>query len=329
MAKIIITDCDHDSIAVEQALATERGIELVLAQCRTEDEVIAAAAGADAIVVQYAPITDRVLTALPNLKAIGRYGVGVDTVDVEAATAHGVAVCNVPDYGTEDVSDHAIALALAVSRGLIQLDRGIRRGNHVLAPAQPLHRFITRTFGVVGLGLIGAATARKAKALGFDVIGSDPTLTVGTTTEAGVRVVSFEEVLSCADVISLHVPLNKHTYHLINKETLKLVKPTASLVNTCRGGVVDTDAIVEALSNGTLKSAGLDVLEEEPVPADHPLALLDNVLLTPHAAWYSEESYSELKHRALENVADVVARTQPRNVLNPEVLDAIFAKENV
>ncbi|PYI39131.1 C-terminal binding protein [Arthrobacter psychrolactophilus] len=326
MAKIIITDCDHSSIAIEQSLAAERGIELVLASCKTEDDVIAAAADADAIIVQYAPVTDRVLAALPGLKAIGRYGVGVDTLDVEAATARGVAVCNVPDYGTEDVSDHAIALALALSRGLGQLDRGLRRGDATLTPAQPLHRFSTRTFGVVGLGLIGAATARKAGALGFDLIGFDPTLKTGTVTKEGVRVVGLEEVLRQADVVSLHVPLNKATHHLIDSETLGFFKSTAVLVNTCRGGVVDTTALVTALSTGALKGAGLDVLEQEPLDVASDLAALDNVILTPHAGWYSEESYSELKYRTLENVSDIVRGVRPRNIMNPTVLDSLLSQ---
>lgn len=328
MAKIIITDCDHSSIAIEQALAAERGIELVLASCKTEDEVIAAAADADAIIVQYAPVTDRVLAALPQLKAIGRYGVGVDTLDVEAATARGVAVCNVPDYGTEDVSDHAIALALALSRGLGQLDRGLRRGDASLTAAQPLHRFSTRTFGVVGLGLIGAATARKAGALGYDLIGFDPMLEAGSITAEGVRVVGLAEVLSQADVVSLHVPLNMATHHLINSESLALFKPTAVLVNTCRGGVVDTEALVTALQSGVLQAAGLDVLEQEPLDISSDLAGLDNVILTPHAGWYSEESYGELKYRTMENVADVLRGVRPRNIMNPAVLDTLLLQGN-
>lgn len=318
---IVITDCDHDSIEVEQALAAARGITLTLAQCTTEDEVIAAAADADGIVVQYAPITARVLAALPQLSAIGRYGVGVDTLDVPAATAAGVAVCNVPDYGTEDVSDHAIALAATLARGTAQLDRMLRRGEYSLEAVKPLRRIHTRTFGVVGLGLIGAATARKARGLGYTVIGSDPAQEIGTHTADGVEVVSFEDVLARADVISLHVPLNRHTEHLINRETLAAMKDTAVVINTCRGGVINTDDLVEALRTGVIAGAGLDVFETEPLPRTSALLELDNVVLTPHAAWYSEESYGELKHRTLENVIDVCAGVRPRNIMNPEVLE--------
>ncbi|MEV8084970.1 C-terminal binding protein [Pseudarthrobacter oxydans] len=318
--RIVITDCDHDSIAVERAVADEHQIRLMMAQCRTEDDVILAATGADGMLVQYAPITAKVLDALPDIKAIGRYGVGLDTVDVAAATARGIAVCNVPDYGTEDVSDHAIALALSLERGVVQLDRRMRRGEYDLAAVQPLHRVNTRVFGVVGLGLIGSATARKAKGLGYSVIGHDPLLQPGTVTHDGVSVVAFEELLSRADVVSLHVPLKPETHHLINAQALARMKESAVLINTCRGGVVDTAAVAAALASGGLRGAGLDVFEEEPLPATHALMSLENAVLTPHVAWYSEESYGELKRRTMENVVDLCAGRAPRNIINPEIL---------
>ncbi|WP_432535248.1 C-terminal binding protein [Kineococcus arenarius] len=318
--RLVITEYDQESIAVEQEVAAARGVELLRADCRNEDDLISAASGAAGLVVQYARITSRVLEALPDLKVISRYGVGVDTVDVEAATRRRVAVCNVPDYGTEDVSDHAVALALALARGVVRLDRGLRRGDHSLSGAKPLHRISGRVFGVVGLGLIGAATARKAHGLGYSVIGCDPLKAPGTVTDAGVRVVSFDDLLARADVISLHVPLNAHTRHLIDAEALSRVERRAVLVNTCRGGVVDTAALVDALDSGRLLGAGLDVFEEEPLPASSPLAQREDVVLTPHAAWYSEESEQELKRRVLENAADVLDGRRPRNVVNPQVL---------
>jgi D-3-phosphoglycerate dehydrogenase len=318
--RIVITDCDHDDVQIERAVAAEHGATLTLAQCHSEDEVIEAAAGADGIVVQYAPITERVLDALPDLKVVGRYGVGVDTVDVAAATNHSVAVCNVPDYGTEDVSDHALALALSLGRGLPQLDRNLRAGSIDLGPVRPLHRFNTQTFGVVGLGLIGAATGRKARGVGFTVIGSDPARTVGEITEEGIEVVSFDDLVTRSDVISLHVPLIEATHHLIDEEVLQRVKPHSILVNTCRGGVADTDAVLRALQDGRLAGAGLDVLEDEPLDPDAPIAAQPNAILTPHAAWYSDESYGELKRRVVENVLAVCAGERARDVLNPEVL---------
>lgn len=323
--QLLIADCDHVSIAEEAAVAAERNMRLTLRQCRTEDDVIEAGADADGIVVQYAPITERVLAALPKLKAVGRYGVGVDTIDVAAATARGVAVCNVPDYCAEDVSDHAVALAVSLARGIALLDRNMRHGQQSLTPVNPLHRFGTRTFGVVGLGLIGSATARKARGLGFTVVGYDRLRAPGTTTAEGVQVVSLDELLRVADVISLHVPLVAATRHLIDAAVLARMKPTTILVNTARGAVVDTPALVDALRNGDLLGAGLDVFEEESLPLSSPLFELANVTLTPHAGWYSEESYLELKRRAVENVADVCVGRRPRNILNPEVLALVAA----
>ena len=319
--RVVITDCDHADIEPETKVATDRGLELVLAQARTPDEVVAAAADADAIVVQYAPITDDVLARLPRLRAIGRSGVGVDTVDVTAATARGIAVCNVPDYGTDDVSDHAIALAVSLARGIVRLDRGVRAGIFGLEQVKPLHRISTRTFGVLGLGRIGRATARKAHSLGYTVLGSDPLHPPGGTVD-GIAVVSPDDLLGGSDVVSLHVPLGADTHHLIDGAALARMRPGAVLVNTCRGGVVDTAALVDALRTGRLAGAGLDVFESEPLPADSPLLRLSTVVLTPHAAWYSAESYRELKRRVLENVADVCAGRRPRDMVNPEVLEA-------
>ncbi|MDN5686932.1 MAG: C-terminal binding protein [Brachybacterium sp.] len=318
--KIVITDLDQDRTTEEEAVAEAAGVQLVLRQARTEDEVIAAAQGADGLLVQYAPISDRVLEALPTVRAIGRYGVGVDTIDLAAATAHGVAVSNVPDYGTEDVSDHAVALAVTLSRGIVELDRNLREGTYSLVPVKPLHRLSTRTVGVIGLGRIGAATARKARALGFSVQGCDPMRAAGTTTEDGIAVRTRDEVLSTSDVLSIHVPLTEGTRHLITTSTLARMRPGSLLVNTSRGGVVDTDAVVEALRSGHLGGAGLDVFETEPLPVDSPLRECPTAVLTPHASWYSEESETELKRRVIENVVEVLAGRTPRNILNPEVL---------
>lgn len=317
--KIVITDCDHDSIVPEQEMAQQHGVDLALAQATTKDEVIAAAADADGIVVQYATIDAEVLDALPRLKSIGRYGVGVDTVDVDAATARGVAVSNVPDYGTEAVSDHAIGLALAVGRGIARLDRGIRAGSADFVPVKPLRLIGGRIFGIIGLGLIGGATARKARGLGYEVIAADARRELGSTVD-GVRIVSLEELLSISDVISMHTPLTPETHHLISTDQLAQMKPEAILVNTSRGGVIDTAALVEALTERKIYGAGLDVHEQEPIPADHPLTSFDSVVLTPHIAWYTEESYFELKRRTVENVIRTVNEERPRDILNPEVL---------
>ncbi|UOQ57922.1 C-terminal binding protein [Leucobacter allii] len=319
---VLITDCDHGDVAIEERVAARLGYRLVTAQCRDEDEVIAAgrAAGAVALLTQYAPVTERVLAALPAVRAVGRYGVGVDTVDVDAASARGVAVCNVPDYGTEDVSDHAIALALALLRGLPALDAGLRSGVASLDPVKPLHRFSETVFGVFGLGLIGEATARKARGLGFTVIGVDPRFAAGSTSPSGTVVVGEDELLERSQLLSLHLPLLPQTHHLIGAEALGRARRGIKLVNTCRGGVVDTAALIAALDSGAVSAAALDVFEVEPLPADSRLRDYPQVLLTPHAAWYSEESFVELKRRAMEQILEFCSGLSATNVVNAAAL---------
>jgi len=318
--KIVITECDHDAFDLEHAVTDPAGVELVLAQSRDAAEVIANAAGAEGILVQYASITAEVMDSLPHLKAIGRYGVGVDSVDIAAATARGIAVCHVPDYGTESVSDHAIGMALAAARGIPRLDRGVRAGAFDLVAVRPLYQTRDRVFGVVGLGLIGTATARKAAGLGYEVIGYDTAADPELDTYRGVRSVSLNELLERSQVVSLHTPLTEQTRGMIGTEEFARMRSDAILVNTSRGGVADTDALVEALRSGSLQGAAIDVHEQEPLPVGHPLMDFDSVVLTPHLAWYSEESYAELKRRTVQNVVEVCAGRAPRNIVNPEVL---------
>lgn len=315
---VLITDCDHDTFDAEIAVARAAGVELRLAQARTAEELVAAAAGAAGLVVQYAEISARVMDALPGLRVVSRYGVGVDSVDVGAAAARGITVCNVPDYGTEAVSDHAIALALAAARGVARLDRGVRAGRFDLQAVRPIGQVRGSVFGVVGVGRIGHATALKARGLGYEVLGYDVLAPDDRGELREVTLAPLEEVLRRSDVVSLHTPLTAETHHLIGGRELALMKPTAVLVNTSRGGVVDTDALVAALGDGRLRAAGIDVHEEEPVPVGHPLTRLENVVLTPHLAWYTEESYTELKRRTLENAVDAIAGRVPRNVVTEE-----------
>jgi len=320
--RIVITECDHDSFEPEHQVTDPAGVELVLTQSRTGPELVANAAGADAILVQYSQITAEVMDALPALRAIGRYGVGVDSVDVDAATARGIAVCNVPDYGTESVSDHAIGLALACARGIPRLDRGLRAGSFDLAAVRPLYQTCGRVFGVIGMGRIGTATARKAAGLGYHVIGYDLAAEPGASTYHGFDLVGLAELLERSQVVSLHTPLTDVTRGMIGIEQLARMRSDAILVNTSRGGVVDGDALVEALRTGGIRGAAIDVHESEPLPAGHPLTTFDSVVLTPHLAWYTEESYDELKRRTVANVIEVCAGRVPRNFINPEVLGA-------
>jgi D-3-phosphoglycerate dehydrogenase len=320
--KIVITECDHDSFTPEHEVTDPAGVELVLTQSRTAAELIAGASGADAILVQYARITAEMMDALPQLRAIGRYGVGVDSVDVDAATARGIAVCNVPDYGTESVSDHAIGMTLAAARGIPRLDRGMRAGSFDLRAVRPLYQIRGRVFGVIGMGRIGTATARKAAGLGYQVIGYDIAAEPGAKTFHGFPSVGLDELLERAQVVSLHTPLTDVTRGMIGVDQLALMRPDAILVNTSRGGVIDGVALVEALRTGGIRGAAIDVHESEPLPAGDPLMSFDSVVLTPHLAWYTEESYDELKRRTVANVVAVCAGRAPRNIVNPEVLGA-------
>lgn len=317
--RLTVTECDHDAFVQEEEVARTHGYELTFARATDTASLVAGCRDADGILVQYGAVTAEVMDALPRLRAVGRYGVGVDSVDVAAATARGIAVCNVPDYGTEAVSDHAVAMALAVARGIPRLDRGVRVGEVDLRVVRPLRLIGGRTFGVLGLGRIGTATARKAAGLGYDVVGYDTRAEPGTVRH-GVPVVTLDELLERSDVLSVHVPLDGTTRGIVDAAALARLPQGAVVVNTARGGVIDTPALVDALASGHLGGAAIDCHDVEPLPVDHPLTRFDNVVLTPHFAWYSEESYGELKRRTAENVVEVLEGRTPRDIVNPEVL---------
>jgi D-3-phosphoglycerate dehydrogenase len=301
---VLITDCDHPTTSIEREILESAGLVLQVANCRTQQEVIAAATETAAIglIVQYAPITAEVLQAVPACRVVGRYGVGLDTIDLPTAARLGIRVVNVPDYCTDEVADHALGLILALTRGIVPLDRGVQRGVWDFRLAGLVRRASTQRLGVVGLGRIGSALARRGRALGYDVVGVDP---LGAR-DSGAGLVDQETLLRTSDVVSIHAPLTASTHHLINEEALRLMRPTAILVNTSRGGLVDQDALAEALRDGRLGGAALDVLEREPISADHPLLGLPNVVLTPHAAFYSEDSLVEMKRKVSERVLAVL-----------------------
>jgi D-3-phosphoglycerate dehydrogenase / 2-oxoglutarate reductase len=301
---ILITDCDHPTTDIERGLIEAAGFRLVVGRCRTADEVVAAATDCAAVglIVQYAPITGDVLRALPACRVVGRYGVGLDTIDLSTAASLGIRVVNVPDYCTDEVADHALGLILALTRGIVPLDRGVQRGTWDFRLAGRVRRPSSQRLGVVGLGRIGSALARRAMALGYDVVGADP---LGAR-NSGVKVLDLDALLATSDVVSIHAPLGPATHHLIDARTLGLMRPTAILVNTSRGGLVDHDALVDALRDGRLAGAGLDVLEREPIPPDDPLIGMPNVVLTPHAAFYSEESLIEMKRKVSERALAVL-----------------------
>ncbi len=320
MPKIVITDFDFEDNDFEFAMARAAGVDIAAFNERDPQAIIRNAADADGVVTSYGDFTPEVFAALPNLRVVSRTGIGFDTIDVPAATANKTAVCVVPGYGTEVVSDHAIALALCVLRRMNEMDADMRAGIWGHAGRRPLGQVHGRTFGVVGMGEIGRATARKAAGLGFRVICSSRSLVPGRRTPEGYDIVEYEELLRRADVVSFHTALTPDTRHMLDAAAIATMKPDAVVVNTARGAIIDTVALADALTAGKLWGAGIDVFENEPVERDHPLLSAPHTVLTPHAAYWSEESGEELRRRAMQAAIDVVSGVRPKDCLNPEAL---------
>lgn len=319
MAKIIVADSDFEVSDIEQKMIEGAGVEFARFQDRSAAGIIKNAADADGIITAYGQITREVIAALPQLKVVSRTGVGYDTVDLPAATEHGVAVCNVPGYATEVVSDHAIAMALAILRRLPEINADLHAGTWDYTRHRPMGQVHGRTFGVVGMGDIGRAVARKANGLGFEVICWSHSLVPGRRTPEGYDIVEYEELLQRADVVSFHTALVPATHHLLNAENIKLLKKDCIVINTSRGPVVDTAAVAAALKADAIWGAGIDVFEEEPIAAGDPLLSAPHALLTPHAAYWSEEAGLELRQRSTQNALDVVLGREPHDCLNKQV----------
>ncbi len=316
---VVVTDCDHGTMEPEAAVLDPAGVPWRLEQCRTAADVVEQAGDATVLVNQYAPITAEVLDALPGVRLVVRYGVGVDNVDVAAAAERGVWVANVPDYGTQEVADHAVALALTLLRGIPALSASVRAGDWEYRVARPLRRLSELRFGLVGCGAIGSVAGQRAAAFGMDVVGVD----VDERRPApgsGIRPVSLDELVTTSDVISLHLGLSAETENLVDDELLGRVKPGVVLVNTSRGGLVDSVALLAALEDGRVRAAGLDVLATEPPDeVGRRLAEHERVVVTPHAAWYSEESFVSLKTEVAREALRVLAGDPPRSPVNSPV----------
>jgi D-3-phosphoglycerate dehydrogenase len=309
--------------AFEQEAIRRAGGELVVDSCATDAEVIERAGEAEVLFVASArPVTAALMDALPRCRLIARWSVGYDQIDVEAATARGIAVANAPTYCSEEVAEHAIALLLALARQLVWSHERMREGSW-RPLSGPVHRLAGRTLGIVGCGRIGAKVAARALGLGLSVIAYDKYRSDEALRAIGVTPRTFDEVLAEADYLSLHVPRTAETRHLIDAAALAALKPEAMLINTSRGPVIDEAALIESLSSGRLAGAGLDVFEEEPLDPDSPLRSLERVILTPHVAAYSLESIEALRSEMCVTVADWIATGWSENVVNPEVKDRL------
>jgi D-3-phosphoglycerate dehydrogenase len=317
---IAITDYVFSSLDPERAVLASLGAELRPQQCRSEEEIIALAHDADAILNCYAQMTPRVIEALERCRIIARYGIGVDNVDLAAATRAGILVTNVPDYCIDEVSDHALALLLALARQIVAADGRVKSGAWEIVAHAGIRRLRGQALGLLGFGKIGKALAMKAQALGMKVLVYDPYVDSASITRAGMEAVSLGKLLAEADAISIHVPLTAETRNLIGERELARMKPSAFLINTSRGGIVDERALATALKESRLGGAALDVVASEPPSPDHPLRQAPNSILTPHLAFYSKESVIELQTKAAEEVARALKGEPPRSPVNPEVL---------
>ena len=314
MPRILFADHDFPDIDLERALFGGANVELVLAQAKTEAALIEAARDCEGILLQYAPITERVAAALPNVGIVSRIGAGFDTVDTEACARHGIWVANSPDYGVGEVATHALALALAMLRNIVAYHRDIQAGRWHYLSSGPLHRPASMTLGIVGLGRIGKRMAHLGRNVFRRVIACDPYIIDGDF-PAYVERGNLADVFAQSDVVSLHVPLTVETRGMVNAGVLRAAKPGVFVVNTARGAVVDIAAALAALESGALAGLALDVLPEEPVPADSRLLGHPRVILTPHAAFYSVEAERELRRKAAQNIVTWLRTGRPEYVV--------------
>ena len=313
--RVVVTDHGFPNLEPERAVLGAE-CELVEARCASADEVRAATAEADAVLVQFAPVSDEAIAAMKRCRIIVRYGIGTDNVDLDAARARGIPVCNVPDYCIDEVADHALALALALARQLPQVDRRTREGAWKLAPVQPMPAFRTMTFATAGFGRIARAVLERARPFGFSLAAYDPYVPSEAFAGSGVQRLPLDVLFAEADILSLHLPLTPDTRHFVDAARLEQMRPHATLVNTSRGPIVDSLALAQALEERQIGGAGLDVFETEPLPADHPLRTSPNTLLTSHLAWFSDRSLPRLQRLAAEEVKRGLVGEGLRNRVN-------------
>ena len=317
--KAVTTDQHRFPLEVERDILARVGVEIVPASCKNEEETIAACRDAHAILTAAAPFTRRVIAELKEALVICRYGIGVDTVDIPAASEQGIIVANVPDFCFDQVADTAMSLILSVPRKVTYLSNLIRQGVYKRDLAKPIHNFRGGTLGLVAFGNIARNVAGKAAPFGFRILAYDPYVKAEDVLRFPVTMVDFDTLLRESDIISIHAPLTNETRHLFNEAAFRRMKPSAFFINVGRGPVHDQKALTRALKEGWIAGAGLDVLEKEPPDPADPILTLDNVVFTPHYASYTEEAYHELRVKTAENAAAVLRGAFPKYVYNPEV----------
>ena len=316
---VAVSDSVFPNLNPARGVLSRIGAELLLAEASTPQAIMQVARDADALLVTYAKVTAEMIGQMTRCRIIARFGIGVDNVDIAAATNASIVVTRVPDYCIDEVSDHTMALLLALARKIPFANSRAHAGRWEMPAVVPIHRLQGSVLGLVGFGRIPQLVAPKAKAFGLKVIGYDPFVSEETMKRSGVEKVDFSELVKVSDHISIHTPLVPETNHLFNADVFRRMKPTAHLINTARGAVVDEEALARALDQGHLAGAALDVLSQEP-PSTSPLFGRDSVILTPHMSFYSAESLVELQSKAAEEVVHVLTGEAPRHPLNPEAL---------
>jgi D-3-phosphoglycerate dehydrogenase len=325
---VAVADSVFPNLELARAVVSRAGAELRLSPQATPEAIVATSKDADALLVTYAKITADMIREMKKCRIISRFGIGVDNVDIEAATRAGIVVTKVPDYCIDEVSDHAMALLLSLIRKIPFSSARAHAGRWEMPAVVPIHRLRGTVLGLVGFGRIPQLVAPKAQAFGMRVVAYDPYIPAGVMEKAGVGRAEFLELVKTSDYISIHSPLLPETRHMFNAEVFRQMKPGALLVNTARGPIVDEAALARALDARQLAGAALDVLEQEP-PVNSPLFGRDNVILTPHTSFYSVESLEELQTKAAEEVVRVLSGQAPRNPVNPEALATRAASKTI
>ncbi len=319
--KVAVLGARYGDLNIEKEMLARLGVRLVEGVGNEEEETLSVCRDAEVILCGGAPkIRASLIRRLPRLKAIVRYGIGIDTIDLDEATRRGVYVVNVPDYCIEEVATHAMTLVLAWARKLPVACRGTTNGRWDIGPLRTLESPRDSILGLIGFGRIAQSVARMARAIGFQVWAADPYVKKHFIQRKGVKPTPLKRLIRSADFISLHLPLNSTTHHLLGAQALRLMKPTAYLINSARGGLVDEKALLQALKERWIGGAALDVMENEPWVVNSLLRGLDNLIVTPHCAWYTERSQKELRRKACAEVIRVLRGVTPKIVVNLEVL---------
>lgn len=324
--KVVVTDYIEDNLDWEKEELRRAGIDFEAWQLKfkPESEVLEKISDADVVVVNMVPLTDSILSRLENCRLIIRHGIGYDNVDVEACTKYGIQFAYQPDYCKEDVAEHAIALIMACARKVVWsrrcLDRSSAAGQWDFTGLFPMYRLDGKTLGIIGVGRIGSRVARKLGSFGFRIIGNDPYLSDERRLELGLAFVEKEELFRSSDFVTVHTPLTEETRHMINAQSLSWMKKTAYLINTSRGPMVDDTALAEAVRSGAIAGAAIDVYTQEPPPPGHPFFGLENVILTPHIGWASEEAGWEIRRSILDDILAAAEGRPARCIVNKEIL---------